>query len=502
MKNFADIADDLGGAFEGMTEEQKLAELGALGFSKQARAGVLMLSGQGDKIRDYESALRDAAGFTADVATKQLATPAAQFALLGSAFENLALEIGSVLAPALGNMAGLLAPLITDLLPGITNVLETSVVPAVESFTRVFTDTAVGLLEGSLTIEEIFRDLFDKIIGFFTGDGLTKLLKGFVEVRATIIDAFIKVIPMVVDAIIRILPAIVQTLADMIPELLDTAVETFMALVDAVVLVLPNIINALLLLLPQLLETVIGMLPDLIEASLELFTGIVTALIEVIPNIIETLIDAMPRITDALIDALPLIIEAAFKLFTGIITALLRAWPDVIASLIGLFPKLIGAILGQIPKMVDAGFQLISGLARGLMDSIPRLLGEAASAIGNALTNGVKAVFQIRSPSRVFMDIGENVVTGLEQGITDNLRMLENASLGMTSTVTATAENGFGDMSAPILMSGSSQAGRGSTTFQITVNAGMGADGGRIGQQIVDEIKRFERANGAVFASA
>jgi TP901 family phage tail tape measure protein len=502
MRNFADIADDLGGAFVGMTEEQKLAELGALGFSKQARAGVLMLSGQGDKIREYEDALRDAAGFTEEVANKQLLTPTAQFALLRSAMENVALEIGSVLAPALGGMAGLLAPLVTDLLPGITNVLENHVVPAVESFTRVFTDTAVGLLEGSLTIEQIFRDLFDNIINFFTGDGLTKLLKGFVEVRSTIINAFIKVIPMVVDAIIRILPAIVQTLADMVPELLDTAVETFMALVNAVVLVLPNIINALLLLLPQLLKTVIGMLPDLIDASLELFTGIVTALIDVIPNIIETLIDAFPLIVDALIDALPLIIEAAFKLFTGIVTALLKAWPDVVGSLMGLFPQLIGAILNHIPKMVDAGFQLISGLARGLMDSIPRLLGQAAAAIGNALTNGVKAVFQIKSPSRVFMDIGENVVTGLEQGITDNLRMLEDASLGMTSTVTATAENGFGDMSAPILMSGSSQGGRGSTTFQITVNAGMGADGGRIGQQIVDEIKRFERANGPVFASA
>jgi len=34
------------------------------------------------------------------------------------------------------------------------------------------------------------------------------------------------------------------------------------------------------------------------------------------------------------------------------------------------------------------------------------------------------------------------------------------------------------------------------------VNAGMGSDGGRIGQLIVDEIKRFERANGPVFAGA
>jgi phage-related protein len=399
-------------------------------------------------------------------------------------------------------MAGLLAPLITDLLPGITNVLETSVVPAVESFTRVFTDTAVGLLEGSLTIEEIFRDLFDKIVGFFTGDGLTKLLKGFVEVRATIIDAFIKVIPMVVDAIIRILPAIVQTLADMIPQLLDTAVETFMALVDAVVLVLPNIINALLLLLPQLLETVVGMLPDLIESGLELFTGIVTALIEVIPNIIETLVEAMPRIMDAIIEALPLIIEAGFELFTGLVTAVLQAYPDIIQALIELIPLMVTALLDNIPKLVDAGFQLLKGLVKGLMDNIPRLIGEAASAIGNALTNGVKAVFQIRSPSRVFMDIGENVVTGLEQGITDNLRRLENASLGMTSTVTATAENAFGDMTAPAFTSMSPSSAQSGNTYNVTVNAGIGTDPVSLGREVVNAIKRFESVSGKVFVAA
>lgn len=39
-------------------------------------------------------------------------------------------------------------------------------------------------------------------------------------------------------------------------------------------------------------------------------------------------------------------------------------------------------------------------------------------------------------------------------------------------------------------------------TYNITVNAGMGSDGGRIGQLIVDEIKKFERANGPVFAGA
>jgi hypothetical protein len=44
-------------------------------------------------------------------------------------------------------------------------------------------------------------------------------------------------------------------------------------------------------------------------------------------------------------------------------------------------------------------------------------------------------------------------------------------------------------------------AGMGNT-INLTVNAGMGADGASIGRDIVDAIKKYERASGPVFASA
>jgi hypothetical protein len=39
-------------------------------------------------------------------------------------------------------------------------------------------------------------------------------------------------------------------------------------------------------------------------------------------------------------------------------------------------------------------------------------------------------------------------------------------------------------------------------TINLTVNAGMGADGAVIGREIVDMIKRYERVSGPVFKSA
>jgi phage-related protein len=502
MRNFADIADDLGSAFQGMTEEQKLAELGALGFTKQARAGVLMLSGQGDKIREYEEALRDAAGFTEDVAKKQLLTPTAQFALLQSAMTDVAIEIGSFLAPALGDMAMAFAPLINDALPAITDFLERRIGPAVQRATEFIQNFSVSVQEGSFHISWAMEDLVARIVEFFTGDGLKKMLDSFIAIRQSIFEGFIRIIPIVLGALVEMLPAIVRTIADMLPTILKQAVDTFMALVDAVVIILPQLLKALLDMLPSLIKTIIGLLPSIIEAAIKLFTGLITALVKVVPDLVETLIDSIPEIVDAIIDALPLIIEAAFTLFAGIITALMRQWPEIIAALGRLFPKLISGIIGHVPKMVDAGFQLIKGLAKGLIDNIPRLLGEAASAIGNALTNGVKAVFQIKSPSRVFMDIGSDVVSGLEEGITDNLRMLENASLGMASTVTGTVESGLSNMSTPIPLSAPMQGSAGSMQLNVTVNAGMGADGADIGRKIVDEILRFERSSGRVFVRA
>lgn len=51
-------------------------------------------------------------------------------------------------------------------------------------------------------------------------------------------------------------------------------------------------------------------------------------------------------------------------------------------------------------------------------------------------------------------------------------------------------------------MMGANSGGNGGNTFAITVNAGMGADGTSIGEEIVKQIKRYERSSGPVFARA
>jgi hypothetical protein len=47
-----------------------------------------------------------------------------------------------------------------------------------------------------------------------------------------------------------------------------------------------------------------------------------------------------------------------------------------------------------------------------------------------------------------------------------------------------------------------SKLGKTGSTYNITVNAGMGSNGPQIGQEIVAAIRRYERVSGPVFARA
>ena len=51
---------------------------------------------------------------------------------------------------------------------------------------------------------------------------------------------------------------------------------------------------------------------------------------------------------------------------------------------------------------------------------------------------------------------------------------------------------------AVIPLSGKNAGGMGST-FNITVNAGVGTDGAVVGRQIIDAIRKYERSSGQVF---
>jgi len=166
LRNFSEISDQFTVALGEMTTEQKVATLSQLGFTKQSREGLLALLGQSDALKTYEAALRDAGGTAQVVADKQLETFNGQLSLLGSEVQDVAIEIGSQLAPVIAD----LIPVISDLLPKIGEEL----VRAVEKV------DFEGLLQGVENFISFVADNINKLDDLIIGlAAVAAGLKGF-----------------------------------------------------------------------------------------------------------------------------------------------------------------------------------------------------------------------------------------------------------------------------------------------------------------------------------
>jgi hypothetical protein len=90
------------------------------------------------------------------------------------------------------------------------------------------------------------------------------------------------------------------------------------------------------------------------------------------------------------------------------------------------------------------------------------------------------------------------VVSAKTQGVLNKLARIPMMAAGGVVNSPTLAMIGEAGPEAVIPLNRSNAMG---TTYNLTVNAGMGADGAQIGKQIVDAIKRYERSSGPVFAS-
>jgi len=311
-------------------------------------------------------------------------------------------------------------PIINPIVDALLGMFK-KVQPVAEAFGTKLSAMFAGLADGSLSFKDAIKNISDGVANFVSGGGLQKMLDGFNSFRSKLLTAIIEILPSIIDGLaqtlVKVLPPLVKMLLGMLPQILQAAQTLFMALVQAVITIVPPLLNALVNMLPKIVTTIINMLPKLIDTAITLFNALIDGLVRVIPPLLQALIAALPKILDALVKMLPALIQGAVKLFVGLVTGLLKVLPDLIKAVMGLVPVIVKTLIQMMPLLIDAGIQILKGLTKGIIDNAPAILGMAVRSIGSALIDGVKALLGIKSPSRVFMEIGGHVTDGLANGL-------------------------------------------------------------------------------------
>lgn len=124
MRNMADIVGDLERALAGMSDEQKKTTLMTMGFSDKSMLATAKLLGTSEKIREYETALRSAGGYTKEVANNQMGAMGLALAQLKTAATEAGLGIIETLKPALVGSAQSFTQILVAVTPIVPMILK------------------------------------------------------------------------------------------------------------------------------------------------------------------------------------------------------------------------------------------------------------------------------------------------------------------------------------------------------------------------------------------
>lgn len=345
----------------------------------------------------------------------------------------------------------------------------------------------------------------------FAEGGFPALADKASEVLTDILATFNEYLPKAVEFGTEIILKMIDGLTAMMPDIISTATEIIISLVSALIEAAPKIIEAATVAVVTLATGIADALPELIPAAVGAVLTIVETLIDNVDQLIDAAIAIMLALTDGLIDALPMLIEKAPEIIEKFVAAAIEAAPKLLSASWEMIQKLIEGLKNNLPELlknvkqmvidiknkflegvksfVDIGQNIVEGIWNGIKNA-KDWLWEKITGFGKDIVDGFKSTFGIHSPSTVFRDtIGVNLAKGIGAGFTAEM---DKVSKTMTQSI-PTPEVSFNNAAAG-MVNGLQTAMTGiSGNFRLEIPVYI--DGKELYRYTLDDLRSVMRAN-------
>ena len=231
-----------------------------------------------------------------------------------------------------------------------------------------------------------------------------------------LVTGLIGLIPTTIKMIGEGIVAFAEVIAGAGPTILDAITTVLTALIDAIIAVVPKAVDAFLLLMTSLLESLVKYMPQIMESGKEILISFLEGIAKMIPDVIQAGIDIIISLID------------------GLAQGIEKNAPRIRDAFINLFKSLLKAVLVFLginsPSKVftDIGMNIIQGLING----IGNMLSNATKAIVNVVTSLISA---ITNKMGEFLSKGKEAMTNFQNGISNKLYDVKNAATDVISNV-------------------------------------------------------------------
>jgi len=315
-------------------------------------------------------------------------------------------EVGRTLLTALGDMFPSIKPLIDEFLIPILNIGER----VVSTFTQMKTDVRRVLLSMLGLVKEPLEEI-----------GRT-----FMSVMGNILRIVERVWPSVLATIQRVVPAALTIISGIMPivRAVGNVLETVLG--DAIPFVLDLFAEMAEFIadkMPQI-QRVITKALDVIKIVWSAVWPILQKVVGVAWGAIQKMITTVINVVEGVIDVFLSALEGDWEATWDGVKEILATWVtdilDLVEGVVNDIAKALGVKnfdIGKIVKeWIGIGKDMIDGLLKGVNDTLGGIKGIFDKAIGQ-LPKWARNILGATSPSRVFAELGIDMMIGLGKGI-------------------------------------------------------------------------------------
>lgn len=259
-----------------------------------------------------------------------------------------------------------------------------------------------------------------------------------------IVTALIGLIPYLLEQIGLAIIAFAEVIIQGMPVIMEAVGAIFAGLIKLFGELAPDLIETVLSFILELLVKLVEYVPKFVDAGMKILIGFLKGIADNITEVVEAGIDLVLNFLEGIRRKLPAIIDMAFKMIISFINGLadaIRNNADAIYDAVeNLILAIIDAIKKLIFKLVDVGGDIINGLIDGVKKVGQKLWDSVVGVVKDAV-QGVKDFLGIKSPSKLFAEIGQNTGKGLIVGIESMSNKVSAASEDLGGTAVDSMTN-------------------------------------------------------------
>lgn len=237
----------------------------------------------------------------------------------------------------------------------------------------------------------------------------------------------------------------------------------------------------------QLIDSVVTVADNAIPVIETVLSNIATAVTDYAPEMIE-------KFVSYAIDKLPDIVALGMRIIVALGKGIAENFPEIVRAALETVDAIVSTIIESLPELKDVGNRIVEGIWEGIKGMMAWFKEKIKDFFGAAVGE-VKDFLGIRSPSRVFADIGKNMALGLGEGWEDEFSAVQggiNSSLDFGTARVDFASSGAGMVSSAMMNSMSAGAQSGGTyTFNL-----MLPDGTQLASYLFGPMVDYSRAKG------